>query len=174
MTVPSTSSVSPGGAQGSGTYAPMPPVFGPRSPSWARLKSCAANNATAVTPTAGASSAAHGPSRNSSMTTGPQYCAWARAMARSPVTTTPLPPASPSAFTTYGGPNRSSAASTSALVTQVRAAAVGIPADSITCLANDLDPSIMAAWRPGPKQSEPAAGTASATPAPRGGPGAGQ
>jgi hypothetical protein len=81
------------------------------------------------------------------------------------VTTTPLPAARPSAFTTYGGPNSASAASASGPVWQVRALAVGMPAAAMTSLANDLDPSIIAACLPGPKQRMPAALTASATPA---------
>src|SRR5215469_9997247 len=143
----------------------MPPVFGPASPSKARLKSCAASSGTAAVPSASANSDTSGPSRNSSMTTVPQARACRTASRRSPVTTTPLPAASPSAFTTWGGPNASRAASTSAWVTHVRAAAVGTPAAAMTCLANDFDPSIIAAARPGPKQAMPAARTASATPA---------
>ena len=81
------------------------------------------------------------------------------------VTSTPLPAASPSYFTTYGGPNPASAASASAAVTQVRDAAVGIPASAMTSLANVLDPSIMAAAAPGPKQGIPVSRTASAAPA---------
>ncbi len=38
----------PGGAHGSGEYAPMPPVFGPVSPSPTRLKSCAGCSGTTV------------------------------------------------------------------------------------------------------------------------------
>ena len=44
------------------------------------------------------------------MTTRSQAAAWASALGRSSVTTTPLPAASPSSLTTYGGPNSSSAA----------------------------------------------------------------
>ncbi len=99
------------------------------------------------------------------MTTVSQARAWRTASCRSPVTTTPLPAASPSAFTTYGGPNASRAASTSAAVAHVRAAAVGTPAAVMICLANDFEPSIIAAARLGPKQAMPAARTASATPA---------
>src|SRR5215472_9344480 len=134
----------------------MPPVFGPWSPSRARLKSCAGSSGTALAPSASANSDTSGPSRNSSTTTFPAARAWASAAARSPVTTTPLPPASPSAFTTYGGPNSSSARATSASVSQVRAMAVGMPAAVMTSLANDFDPSIMAARRLGPKQLSPA------------------
>ena len=50
----------------------MPPVFGPRSPSRARLKSCAGSSGTAVVPSVTANSDTSGPSRNSSITTVPQ------------------------------------------------------------------------------------------------------
>ena len=45
ITRSTTSSLRPGGAQGSGEYAPMPPVLGPVSPSPTRLKSCAGGSA---------------------------------------------------------------------------------------------------------------------------------
>ena len=76
-----------------------------------------------------------------------------------------MPAASPSSFTTYGGPNPSSAAAASAGVEQVRDAAVGTPAAAITSLANAFEPSIRAAAALGPKQAIPAARTASAAPA---------
>ncbi len=47
----------------------MPPVFGPRSPSCARLKSCAGSSGTAVLPSHSANSDTSGPSRYSSITT---------------------------------------------------------------------------------------------------------
>src|SRR5271165_519500 len=102
------------------------------------------------------------------MTTVPQSRACLTASLRSAVTTTPLPAASPSALTTYGGPNAASASSTSCSVRHVLAAAVGTPAAVITSLAKDLEPSIIAAAWPGPKQPMPAARTASAAPATNG------
>ncbi len=102
------------------------------------------------------------------MTTLPAERAWARAASRSAVTSTPLPAASPSSLTTYGGPNSASAASASAPVTQVRDAAVGMPPSAMISLAKVLEPSIMAARAPGPKQAVPASRTASAAPATRG------
>ncbi len=99
------------------------------------------------------------------MTTVPAVRACASAAPRSPVTTTPLPPASPSALTTNGGPNSASAATASPSLVQVRARAVGMPAAAMTCLANDFDPSSIAAARPGPKQAMPASASASASPA---------
>ena len=168
MTVPSTSPASPGGAQGSGVYAPIPPVFGPASPSPARLKSCAASSGTAVTPSASANSDTSGPSRNSSMTTVPQAGRARRPRPGRSVTSTPLPAASPSALTTYGGPNSSSAAATSAGPVQVPRAAVGMPAARMTFLANDFEPSMAAARRLGPKQAMPDRAARPATPATRG------
>src|SRR5579875_2093749 len=143
----------------------MPPVFGPWSPSRARLKSRAGSSGTAAAPSVTANSDTSGPSRNSSITAVPHHRACALAASMSAVTTTPLPAASPSCLTTYGGPNAASARSASAPVVQVRDAAVGIPASAITCLANDLEPSIIAARASGPKQAMPASRTASAAPA---------
>ena len=60
-------------------------------------------------------------------------------------------------MTTNGGPNSASAATASPSLVQVRARAVGMPAAAMTCLANDFDPSSIAARRPGPKQAMPAA-----------------
>ena len=92
----------------------MPPVFGPRSPSCARLKSCAGSSGTAVLPSHSANTDTSGPSRYSSITTRWHDAACCNAAARSSVTTTPLPAASASSLTTYGGPKASSASSASA------------------------------------------------------------
>ena len=81
------------------------------------------------------------------------------------MTTTPLPAASASSFTTYGGPNVASATSASASLWQVNERAVGIPASVMTSLANALEPSMRAAAASGPKTAMPAARSASATPA---------
>ena len=78
----------------------MPPVFGPWSPSRARLKSWAGSSGTAVAPSVTANSETSGPSRYSSITTVPHARACARAAARSAVTSTPLPAASASSLTT--------------------------------------------------------------------------
>src|SRR6185437_12469063 len=56
----------------------MPPVFGPWSPSRARLKSWAGFSGTAVAPSVTANSDTSGPSRNSSITTVPQAAACAQ------------------------------------------------------------------------------------------------
>ena len=146
----------------------MPPVFGPSSPSLSRLKSCAGIIGTTETPSQIANTDTSGPSRYSSMTTREHAAACARATSRSRVTTTPLPAASASSFTTYGGPNASSAASTSSAVSQMRAIAVGMSAAAMISLAKAFDPSIRAASAPGPKQAIPLLRTASATPATNG------
>ena len=96
----SVSSTRVAGAQDSGAYAPMPPVFGPSSPSATRLKSCAGSSGTTVVPSVIANSETSGPSRYSSITTRAQWLACSSATARSVVTTTPLPAASPSSLTT--------------------------------------------------------------------------
>ena len=93
-----------------GEYEPMPPVFGPVSPSPIRLKSRAGASGSAVSPSQIASSDNSSPSRNSSTTTGvsPKRRAIsisssaARASASSAAITTPLPAARPSALTTTG------------------------------------------------------------------------
>src|SRR5262252_9543236 len=54
---------------GAGEYAPMPPVLGPRSPSKARLWSCAEASAIAVSPSQSAKKEASSPCKNSSTTT---------------------------------------------------------------------------------------------------------
>ena len=102
------------------------------------------------------------------ITTRSQAAAWASASSRSPVTTTPLPAASPSSFTTYGGPKASRASAASSAFVHTRAIAVGTSAAAITSLANALEPSSRAASADGPKQEMPASRTASATPATRG------
>ena len=68
-----------------------------------RLKSWAGTSGTTAVPSVTQNSDTSGPSRYSSTSTLPQAAAWASAASRSSVTTTPLPAASPSSFTTYGG-----------------------------------------------------------------------
>ena len=68
-------------------------------------------------------------------------------------------------MTTYGGPSSASAASAWPLVWQVYASAVGMPAACMISLAKDLEPSMAAARRLGPKHGMPDARSASATPA---------
>src|SRR5690625_4214681 len=87
------------------------------------------------------------------------------AAATSWVTTTPLPAANPSSLITCGAPKASMAACTCSGVVHTRDIAVGTPAAAMISLANALDPSSLAASRPGPNTAIPVARTASATPA---------
>ena len=90
----------------------MPPVLGPVSPSPTRLKSCAGASATARVPSHTASTDSSGPAIASSTTTvrpaspkaSPRSLAptSSTASSRDAVTSTPLPAASPSVFTTHG------------------------------------------------------------------------
>ncbi len=92
------------------------------------------------------------------MTTRSQASACSRASAWSRVTTTPLPAASPSSLTTYGGPNSTSARSISSASAQTKERPVGTPAAAITSLANAFDPSSRAAAAVGPKTGDAASG----------------
>src|SRR5436190_23947331 len=90
-----------------GEYEPMPPVFGPVSPSNARLKSRADGNGSAFAPSQRANTEISVPSNNSSTTnispsdetagSAASSSSWVRQ------TNTPLPAARPSALTTHGG-----------------------------------------------------------------------
>ena len=135
----------------------MPPVFGPRSPSPMRLKSCAAPSDTRPRPSARANSDTSSPSRSSSTTTSPPSAAAARSPSASSScdrqTKTPLPAARPSAFTTQGA---------CGVVSRL---AVGTPAATMTSLPNAFDPSIRAAAALGPKTARPFRRSSSPTPA---------
>ena len=96
-------------------YAPMPPVFGPVSPSPTRLWSWAATSGVTRSPSLKTRNESSSPSRNSSSTTRPpasptilpdsMSAATAIASSRLLAMTTPLPAASPSALTTTGARN---------------------------------------------------------------------
>ena len=160
---------------GTGEYAPMPPVFGPVSPSPIRLKSCAAASGTAVSPSQIASSDTSGPVSRSSITSARPAspsdpptsiaAAAASAWAASSQTTTPLPAARPSALITAGPPSAARAARASVMVVAVKSAAVGTPAACMTSFANAFEPSRLAAAPPGPNTGKPAGRSASASPA---------
>src|SRR5512132_4406545 len=141
---------------GAGEYEPIPPVFGPTSPSKARLKSCTAGSGTAFTPSESAHTDTSGPSSSSSITSGwPSAAAVGSAASSSSCvrhTKTPFPAASPSALITHGGRATGSSA------------AVGTPAALMTSLAKPFEPSIAAAERLGPKIATPFLRRASATP----------
>ncbi|VWL93240.1 Uncharacterised protein [Collinsella intestinalis] len=98
---------------GTGLYTPMPPVLGPRSPSRARLWSWEVAMGRTALPSVKASSVHSGPVSISSITTvlpaapnapSKHSCTACRASSRVRATTTPLPAARPSAFTTTGAP----------------------------------------------------------------------
>ena len=105
---------SSGVTMGTGEYAPMPPVFGPRSPSNARLWSWAVAMQCALPSLTNASIEHSGPVRHFSMSTvlpespnapSKQERTASSASSSSSATTTPLPAARPSAFTTMGAPS---------------------------------------------------------------------
>ena len=92
----------------------MPPVFGPRSPSRARLWSCEGASGSTVVPSVSAMKETSSPSRNSSTTTRLPASPSRRARMSSSTASsasatvgqmkTPFPLARPSAFTTTGAP----------------------------------------------------------------------
>ena len=135
----------------------MPPVFGPVSPSPARLKSCAAPSGTACAPSDSANSDTSSPSSSSSITNSPPNAATARNAASTSSalrqTNTPLPAARPSALTTQGARATDSVS------------AVGTPAACSTSFAKVFDPSICAAAALGPKTAIPFRRSTSAIPA---------
>ena len=99
---------------GAGQYAPMPPVFGPRSPSKTALWSWHAGRGMMVRPLTSASTESSSPSSFFSTTISPAGLLAELRVGHDPLdrlrcppaaflqTTTPLPAASPSAFTTTG------------------------------------------------------------------------
>ena len=105
--VSTSSSTSDSPSQGTGEYEPMPPVFGPVSPSPTRLKSCAGASGMASRPSVIANSETSWPSSSSSITGSPPSAATARSPASTSgsvrQTKTPFPAARPSALTTHGG-----------------------------------------------------------------------
>ena len=161
----------------------MPPVFGPVSPSPTRLWSWAAPSGSAVVPSHSANRLTSSPTRHSSMTTlrpaGPMVPASmksamaASASATVSATTTPLPAASPSAFTTIGAPRRRTNSRAASASSKRSHRAVGMPAASQSSLVKLLLPSSRAAAASGPQHLMPAACMASAMPATSGASGPG-
>src|SRR6202521_1989423 len=158
-----------------GEYAPMPPVFGPLSPSCARLKSRAGASGITSVPSVTASIDSSGPSRSSSTTTVAPLrpnrpCTSIASIAASASstfvqTTTPLPRARPSALTATR-PSRWPAQDFAGCgCVKTSNSAVGIPARTISCLANDLLDSMRPAPRFGPNTLKPELRSASPTPA---------
>ncbi len=153
----------------------MPPVFGPLSPSCARLKSRAGASGITSVPSVTARIDSSGPSRSSSMTTvaplRPNFPCTSIASIAAPAsstfvqTTTPLPRASPSALTATRPSRLAAHAFAGWGCVKTSNSAVGIPARTMTCLAYDLLDSIRPAPRFGPKTLNPALRSASPTPA---------
>ena len=151
-----TSSASSSSPSATGENAPMPPVFGPASPSKARLKSRAGGRPSAVTPSQIANTDNSSPSSSSSTTKSSPMPDTARSAASSSSCVrqmkTPLPAASPSALTTHG--SRATASPSG----------VGTPAACMTSFAKRFEPSIRAAAALGPNTATPPSRSASATP----------
>ena len=122
----------------------MPPVFGPLSPSKARLWSIDETMGTIVRPSVKARTETSGPKSRSSISTrsplAPKMrslmmaATAATAWSASSATTTPLPRARPSAFTTTGPPTDAYASARSAS-SKTSYRAVGIPYRRIKSLA---------------------------------------
>ena len=160
---------------GAGEYAPMPPVFGPASPSRRRLWSCDDASASTWRPSTITMKLASSPARKSSMTTRapaapivlPTSIASTAASASSRVvaTTTPLPAASPSALTTIGAPRSAMYACAACASVKVLYCAVGRPWRAMNAFAKSFELSSCAAACVGPKMRRPAARNASTMPA---------
>src|SRR5262249_14252901 len=147
-----TSSTTSAPMNGTGEYAPMPPVFGPSSRSNARLWSCAAPMNDARVPSHNANTDSSGPTNPSSIThvrpaspnASPDRYARtpARASANDSVTITPLPAASPSVFTTYkpGSDSKKANARSSSPTENTAWRAVGTRAASNTSFIHAFEP----------------------------------
>src|SRR6056297_158976 len=148
----------------------MPPVFGPVSPSPIRLWSCAVPKASTSSPSASTKKLASSPAMNSSTTISAPGPARSRSTASwaspgVPATTTPLPAASPSAFTTMGAPFPSIYSCAGPAASNRAQPAVGTPAASQISFVKAFDTSSRAAAAEGPKTETPASRSLSATPA---------
>ena len=140
----------------------MPPVFGPVSPSPARLWSAATSSSThAPVPSVTANTETSGPSSSSSTRivepaapnapSSRHASIAATASSRCVATVTPLPAASPSALITARPPSSSTNATAFSTSSNAPARAVGTPLRAITSFANALEPSMRAASADGPK-----------------------
>ena len=151
----------------------MPPVFGPSSASRRRLWSCDVASGSTVLPSTIAMKLASSPSRNSSTTTrspalpkrpANMSCAVATASSVVAQITTPLPAASPSAFTTSGAFCARIHAASKLSRVNLAYAAVGMPWRLRKSLVKAFEPSSRAASLLGPKQRSPAAANVSQRP----------
>mmetsp|Transcript_52219 Transcript_52219/g.167374 ORF Transcript_52219/g.167374 Transcript_52219/m.167374 type:complete len:207 (-) Transcript_52219:178-798(-) len=161
----------------------MPPVFGPLSPSFARLWSCAGSIMDATLPSEKAMQLHSSPTSSCSTTTSSPAAPKApssmtsfraaSASSRDSGMSTPLPAARPLAFTTtsrpaaYSARTYTQAASYSALPKFLKAA-VGRLLRAKKSLEKAFEASSSAAFCEGPKQGMLAAAQASARPAHRG------
>src|SRR6185437_3151300 len=153
---------------------PMPPVLGPASASPRRLWSCDDASGSTCAPSAITMKLASSPSRQSSTTTRapalptalPDSIASTAACASAVVsaTTTPLPAASPSAFTTTRPSRESIQQCASRASSKLPQSAVGMPWRRMNSLANRFELSSCAAACVGPKIGRPAARNASTMP----------
>mmetsp|Transcript_8397 Transcript_8397/g.21471 ORF Transcript_8397/g.21471 Transcript_8397/m.21471 type:complete len:371 (+) Transcript_8397:1101-2213(+) len=179
----STSRRSRGVRHGAGAYAPIPPVFGPLSPSSARLWSCAGTIIDIVLPSAKAMQLHSSPSSNCSMTTSSPADPKApsnitdltasSASSRDSGIRTPFPAARPLALTTHSRPAAYSALTYSRAASyspfwKFRNAAVGRLYFVKRSFENALEASSSAARLLGPKHCMPFAAHASASPAHKG------
>ena len=141
---------------------PIPPVFGPASPSPMRLWSRAAPSGIDRSPSHSAKTDSSSPSSSSSKPTGPSNRSVSASAAASSSsvrhTQTPLPAVRPSIFTTHGTAGSS----------RVRAA--GTPAASRTSLANAFEPSIARGGGARPEHGDPAGAQPVGEPRPRAAP----
>ena len=157
-----------------GEYAPIPPVLGPVSPSPTRLKSRAGARAARRVPSHSTSNEHSSPTRPSSTTTrrpaspnaSPDSLAptSASASANESVTSTPLPAARPSVFTTHGPGRERRNSIAGPASSKVPNRAVGTPASARSSFMKALEPSMRAPSAPGPNTRRPAARSRSASP----------
>ena len=152
----------------------MPPVLGPSSPSASRLKSWDGARGTTCRPSQSTSSEHSGPvSPSSTMTRRPASpkaaplslaSTSASASARESATSTPLPAARPSVFTTQGPGSERRKRTASSTRSKDPKAAVGTPASSRSSFMNRFDPSKSAPSAPGPTTGVPRRRSRSASP----------
>src|SRR6056297_1742813 len=152
----------------------MPPVFGPVSPSPARLWSCAVPIGRTSVPSQSTKNDASSPLMTSSITTSapappkapPNMSSMAAsASATVSATITPLPAASPSALTTMGAPCARTWSFAGPAAVNRAQAAVGAPAASQIALVKCFEASSSAAACEGPNTKRPASRSRSLTPA---------
>mmetsp|Transcript_21548 Transcript_21548/g.47288 ORF Transcript_21548/g.47288 Transcript_21548/m.47288 type:complete len:323 (+) Transcript_21548:841-1809(+) len=163
---------------GAGEYAPMPPVFGPVSPSPTGLWSCAETRGKTFLPSVMAKKLASSPAMYSSITTRDpalpktlptsMSSMASSAIFSSMATMTPFPAASPSALTTMGAPCSFTYALAFSASSNTAYAAVSTLYLAQMSFMKALEPSSSAAALLGPKTLNPASLRESDRPATRG------